>query len=367
MEFGLFSESGYRRDPITAHAYAEDIAEIVEADRLGLTEAWIAETNRVRANTVTDANLLICKLAGLTGHIRLGTGIRQLPLQHPINVVREANVCDHLTGGRYMLGYGGTHMARLDQALQRGLRYDRSENRAVVYEAVELMMRAWTAAEPFDFDGRYWKAYEVDVLPKPFQQPHPPIAAACSGSAETLELAARSGFIPLLSRGNDSPEEIRERGDTYLEAAEASGRRPGRGIFRVTRFIQVGESDREAREEVREGMSDILERRKREHAATLEDLIPPGGSLADLTYDYMVDTGRFWVGSPDTVCASIRDFYEACGGFGILLLAVGLPVASADVRRRSLRRFMTDVAPRLATLSSDPAPQAARAASLQAH
>src|SRR5438067_6540791 len=169
MDFGLFSESGYRRDPVTAQAYGEDIAEIVAADRLGFREAWIAETNRVRPNTVTDANMLICKLAGLTSRIRLGTGIRQLPLHHPVNVVREANVCDHLTRGRYMLGYGGTHMPQLNQAIMRGLRYDPSETRAAVYDSIDFIMKCWTATEPFDFAGRFWQGEGINVLPKPFQ------------------------------------------------------------------------------------------------------------------------------------------------------------------------------------------------------
>src|SRR5947199_9599394 len=118
MQFGLFSESGYKLNPVSAEAFDEDLAEIVLADRLGYSEAWIAEPNTVRPNTVTDANLMICRLAGLTKNIRLGTGIRSLPLLHPINVVREANMCDQLTRGRYMFGYGGTRMATMDQARQ---------------------------------------------------------------------------------------------------------------------------------------------------------------------------------------------------------------------------------------------------------
>jgi len=351
MEFGLFSESGYRLDPVTAQAYGEDIAEIVEADRQGFREAWIAETNRVRPNTVTDANLLICKLAGLTSQIRLGTGIRQLPLVHPVNVAREANVCDHLTGGRYILGYGGTHMGYLDQAFQRGLRYDHSDTRAAVYEAIDLIMKCWAATEPFDFEGRFWQGEGINVLPRPFTKPHPSVAAACSGSPETLELAARNGFIPLLSRGNDSAEEIRERGDVYLEAAQASGRACSRDIFRVTRFIYVGETDDQARDELREGATYVLERRKRENPAVLRDLIRPGGTLDDLSFDYMIDSGRYWVGDADTVYDRAKDYYHESGGFGVLLLAVGLPVASSAERMHSLQRFMTDVAPRLASLT----------------
>lgn len=353
MEFGLFSESGYRLDPLTAQAYGEDIAEIVEGDRLGFREAWIAETNRVRPNTVTDANLLIVKLASLTSQIRLGTGIRQLPLHHPVNVVREANVCDHLTGGRYILGYGGTHMASLDQAFQRGLRYDHSETRDVAYEAIDLMIKCWTATEPFDFEGRYWQGEGINVLPRPFTKPHPPVAAACSGTAETLEIAARNGFIPLLSRGNDSAAEIRERGDIYLRAAEASGRTPSRSIFRVTRFVHVGETDAQAREDLLEGATYVLDRRKRENPAVLRDVVPPGGTFDDLTVDWMIESGRYWVGAAETVYQRIKDFYDGSGGFGILLLCAGLPVASPPVCIDSMQRFMADVAPRLASLTPD--------------
>lgn len=352
MQFGLFSESGYRQDPVTALAYEEDIAEIVEADRLGFREAWIAETNRVRPNTVTDANLLICKLAGLTSQIRFGTGIRQLPLHHPVNVVREANVCDHLTGGRYMLGYGGTHMAQLNQAFQRGLRYDPEDTRPAVYESIELMMKCWTATEPFDFEGRFWHGEGINVLPKPFTKPHPPVAAACSGSTETLELAARNGFIPLLSRGYDPPQEIQQRGDVYLNAAAACGRPASRDGFRVTYFIHVGETDRQARDELREGYSRVLERRKRENPGVLKDCIAPGSTLERLGFDYMADTGCLWVGSPDSVYRRIKDFYDASGGFGVLLLYMGIPAASRELRLRSLQRFAAEVAPRLASLSS---------------
>jgi limonene 1,2-monooxygenase len=353
MQFGLFSESGYRLNPVTADAYDEDLDEIVEADRAGFCEAWIAETNRVRPNTVTDANLLICRLAGMTSQIRLGTGIRQLPLVHPVTLVREANVCDHLTRGRYILGYGGTHMGSLDQAFQRGLHYDHSETRAASYEAIDLMIKCWAATEPFDFEGRYWQGEGINVLPRPYTQPHAPVGAACSGTAETLEIAARNGFIPLLSRGNDSAEEIRERGDIYLRAAEVSGYGQSRDIFRVSRFVHVGETDERARAEIIEGATYVLERRKRENPAVLQDVIPPGGTFDDLTVDHMIESGRYWVGSAESVRQRIKDFYDGSGGFGVLLLCVGLPVGSRSARRDSMERFTSRVAPTLAGLAPE--------------
>jgi alkanesulfonate monooxygenase SsuD/methylene tetrahydromethanopterin reductase-like flavin-dependent oxidoreductase (luciferase family) len=353
MEFGLFSESGYRLNPVTADAFDEDLAEIIRGDRLGYAEAWIAEPNHVRPNTVTDANLMIAKLAGLTKQIRLGTAVRNLPLIHPVAIVREANVCDHLTRGRYMFGYGGTRMQTMEQAHQRGLPFSREETRPIVNESLELILRAWTATEPFDFEGRYWQAQQVNVLPRPFQHPHPPIATACSGSAETLEVAARNGFIPLLGRGNDQASEIREWAETYLQYAEAAGHVPSRRTFHANHFVYVGEDDRRARADVEGDLAYVLERRKRETAIFLQKHIPPSKTLETVTAADMIESGYYWVGGPETIYQRIKEYFDESNGFGVLLMPCGLPVATPRKRARSMVRFMKQVAPRLAHLDPD--------------
>ena len=355
MEFGLFSESGHRRVTDAAQAYDEDLAEIVLADRLGMREAWIAEPNHVRAGTVTNAHMLMCKAAALTKQIRFGSGIRQLPLHHPIDVVQEANMCDQVTHGRYMFGYGGTHLVSHEQLDIRGIDVTRAETRAMVYESIDLIMKCWTSTEPFDFDGRYWHGKEIHVLPRPYQQPHPPIAAACSGSAETLNLAASNGFIPLLGRGNDTAEEVRTMGDHFVQAADAAGRLPTRREFRVTHVVYVADSDREARDDTRVGLTQLLAERD---PVYLMKHLKPGQTVKDLTFDYMADTGFFWVGSPDTVYRQIRDYFEESGGFGVLLLFASIPLATPRKVARSMRRFMQEVAPRLAALDPDRVPAA---------
>ncbi len=350
MDFGLFSESGHRRVDDAAQAYDADLAEIVLADRLGMREVWIAEPNHVRPSTVTSAHLLMCKAAALTKTIKFGTGIRQLPLHHPIDVVQEANMCDQVTHGRYMFGYGGTHLVSHEQLKIRGIDVAREETRAMVYESIELIMKCWTSPEPFDFEGRYWHGKGIHVLPRPYQQPHPPIAAACSGSAETLELAASHGFIPLLGRGNDTAEEIHVMGEHYVRAAEVAGRPPSRREFRVTHVVYVADSEKQARDDTRQGLTQLLAERD---PVYLMKHLKPGQTVQDLTFDYMADAGFFWVGTPDTVYQRIRDYFEACGGFGILLLFASIPLATPRKVARSMRLFMKEVAPRLAALDPD--------------
>ncbi|MEA2642620.1 MAG: hypothetical protein QOF51_4014 [Chloroflexota bacterium] len=355
MKFGLFSESGHRHNAVAAQTYEEDVAEMVLADELGFREVWIAETNSVRANTVTHASMLMCKAAGLTTQIRFGHGIRQLPLHHPVDLVQEANMCDQVTRGRFMFGYGGTHLASHGQLHMRGVEVSRDETRAMVHEGIDFLLKCWTSPEPFDYEGRYWSGKGIHVLPSPFQQPHPPIAAAVSGSPDSIELAARHGFIPLFGRGSDPAADVRQWAELYLQEVAAAGRATSRQDFHVTHVVYVGETDREALQDVREGLSGILEERKKE-PIHLQRHVPPGMTVGDLTLDYMVDHGFYWVGSPDTVYRHIRDYFEASGGFGTLLIFAGNPTASPAKLARSMRLLMEEVAPRLADLDPDGAP-----------
>src|SRR4051812_27516016 len=153
MHFGLFSESGHRHHAVAATTYQEDVDEIVLADELGFREAWVAEPNHVRRNTVTHGSLLIAKAAALTQQIRFGSAIRQLPLHHPIELVQEANMCDQVTQARYIFGYGGTHLASHEQLNMRGIQLSGNDDtRAMVHESIEIILRAWTEPEPFDFE-----------------------------------------------------------------------------------------------------------------------------------------------------------------------------------------------------------------------
>ncbi|MBM2810269.1 MAG: alkane 1-monooxygenase [Chloroflexi bacterium] len=352
MEFGIFSESGYRRNAVAAQAYAEDIQEIVVADRLGFREAWVAETNAVRPTTVTHASLIIANAAAVTKQIRFGSGIRQLPLHHPVSLVQEANLLDQVTGGRYIFGYGGTHLLSLAQLYMRGIDVGPDDTRPMVTEGVEFLMKCWTSDEPFDFQGRYWRGKDIHVLPKSFQQPHPPIAAACTGSFETIELAAGHGFVPLFGRGNDRAENVRQWAETYLECATAAGWTPTRRSFHVTHFVYVADTDDKARADLRPSMTALLEARRGE-SLLYQMHRPPEDRTQEMSFDGMCDQGAFWVGSPDTVSQRVRDYFVATGGFGVLLFSAGQPFATPRKRARSMRLFMERVAPRLSDLDPD--------------
>lgn len=356
MEFGIFSESGVRGHAVAAQSYAEDLQEIVTADRLGFCEAWIAErasrSDRRTRDILSAANVFIGAAGALTTQIRLGTGIRPLAYYRPYVVATEAAVCDHMTGGRFMLGYGGTHgIENGDHHVQIGIPGE--DQRAMVYEAVDYIMKCFTCPEPFDFDGQFWHGRNIQILPRPLQQPHPPLAAACSGAVETIDLAARSGFIPLFGRGLESPSTIREWGDAYVKLAKEAGRPPSRRQFRVVRHVYVSSTRQGAREELRAGMVAWIERRR-----SINDLsgimrwMEPG-QTGDAYFDYLLDAGYIFVGDPDGVCEAIRDYYDESGGFGVLLVFAAQGYVSQEGWERSLGLIAEQVAPRLSQLDPD--------------
>lgn len=355
MEFGLYS-SGERSNKLAADSYDEDLFEIMLADKLGFAEARIAEhigrTHETRVDKLSVADLLITKAAALTKRIRLGPGIRPLGIYHPVQVATEAALCDHLTRGRYMAGFGVGAGSVGEYLRQRGLADSGTTARERMHEAVDLILRCWTAEEPFDYEGAFWWGKGINVIPKPYSKPHPAVGVAVSKTMGTVEMAGRLGFAPLFSQ-NDEPHHLREMSDTFVEAAKAAGRKPSRNDIRVCRVVWVSDTMKKAKDELRPSVGPSIESHKREYPGHYKYYLPQSGRVEDITFDHLVDVGHHFVGDPDTVYQRIKDLYDASGGFGTLLLVVGKDYGTRRQRARSMRMFMENVAPRLKELDPD--------------
>ncbi len=340
MKFGLFS-NGQRRNPVAKTSYDLDLQEIIVADELGVHEAWISEHGTLVTMQAPDqlpsADLLICKAAALTKRIRLGPGIRPLPFFHPLQVATDAAVCDHLTGGRYMAGFG---VGIGDGRGQRGTLP--GTQREMTREAIDLILKAWTSPEPFDWNGKCWQGKNWHIVPLPYTKPHMEVGIACSRSDTTLELCAEKDFSPLIS-WTPTDEQIAGMIKTYLNAPNAKA--PSRKKVRVSRFVYVADSVEQAKRDLRDTDLPPVYRSGR-----LDAWIPNGGTREDLTADYLVDAGLFFCGPPDLILTQTKALYDSVGGFGTLLLVTGKDWASPENNERSMRRFMTEVAPRLAAI-----------------
>ena len=343
MQIGLFS-NGNRNNALAKTSYDEDLHEVILADRLGISEAWISEHGTFlayqRPDQLPSADLFICKAAALTKQIRMGPGIRPLPFFHPLQIATDCAVCDHLTGGRYIAGFGVGINAQSNK--QRGtLAHD---PRVMFREAVDLILKAWEAPEPFDWNGTVWQGEKWHIIPKPMTEME--VGIACSRSDTTLELTAEKGFLPLMS-WTPTVAQVREMLEHLYELASTSAAPRRRAAARASAAWS---------------MSATRSRRPSATCATPSSCtptgacstsIPPGGSNADLTFEKLIDRGFFICGDPDTVYDGIKNVYDEVGGFGTLLLIYGKDWGTLEQRCRSMERFMAEVAPRLAALDPD--------------
>jgi len=217
MRFGLFYEHQLPR-PWDSDAEARVLREAIEqielADRTGIDHVWEVEHHFLEEYSHSSApEVFLAAVSQRTERIRLGHGIVQLPpaVNHPARVAERISTLDLLSEGRVDFGTGeGSSQVELG-----GFGVPREEKRAQWTEALDVVTRMMVE-EPFTgHRGRWIDVPPRNVVPKPFQKPHPPLWVACS-RRETIELAARKG-IGALSFSFVEPEEAKPWVETYYD------------------------------------------------------------------------------------------------------------------------------------------------------
>jgi alkanesulfonate monooxygenase SsuD/methylene tetrahydromethanopterin reductase-like flavin-dependent oxidoreductase (luciferase family) len=327
------------------------------ADELGFDGIALAEHHYTKVGTAPSPNLLAAVVATHTHHVKIGLLGNCLPLHgHPVRLAEELAMIDVLSGGRLMAGFirgGGREY--------HAFGVDIAEGRAMFEEAWELIVKAWTDPEPFAWHSAHYRYDVVSIVPRPLQQPHPPVLAAGT-TAETLEWAAQH-HAPLLM-GFGTTQQIKD-GIAYYRgyAEEKCGWKPGPEDVGLIGPTYVSNSDASAREEAEEAM--------RVHHEELV-LLTSGGPLRAFTqqrlsersYAYRSAPGRepgvtaetpdyetlarerYYVGSPDTVTQRILDKQKE---FGIGFFAAITPFGDMEPPQalRSVELFAKEVLPHL--------------------
>ncbi len=170
--------------------YHEALEQIALADRLGFDTVWAVEHHFLTEFAHSSApEVFLSAVAQRTRQIRIGHGVVLLPdrFNHPIRVAERAAALDILSDGRLEFGTG-----RSSQYEQAGFGIDTELSRAMWQESLEMIPRMWTE-DPFSHTGRFVTVPARSIVPKPLQQPHPPIWMATT-SPQSWEIAARNGI-----------------------------------------------------------------------------------------------------------------------------------------------------------------------------
>jgi probable F420-dependent oxidoreductase len=130
--------------------------------------------------------------AEATTTLRIGMLVLGNDYKHPAVTAKEAATLDVLSDGRLEFGLGAGWMTADYEAL--GLPYDSAGIRiARLEEALHVVKGAW-APGPFSFSGTHYEIRDYDAVPKPVQQPHPPILIG-GGGPKVLRFAGRVADI----------------------------------------------------------------------------------------------------------------------------------------------------------------------------
>ena len=183
------------------------------AEHGGFETAWAAEHHTIESIIGPNPLTTLIWWAQHTERIRLGAATVVAPYWNPIRLAGEAAMCDHLTGGRLELGLGrGAFQYEFDR-MAGGI--PQQEGVAYLKELLPAVRRLW--AGDYAHEGRYWRFPLSTSVPKPKQQPSPPIWIAARDPG-TYDWAIQNGAHILSTPLSSPPAEVLSLGEKFRKA-----------------------------------------------------------------------------------------------------------------------------------------------------
>ena len=342
MEFGWYVEFHRQVAGQSDHdAFAQGLAQVEQAERWGLDAIWLAEIHQQPARSVMSVPMTIAAaIAGRTSRLKIGTAVQVLPLCHPLRLAEESATVDQISRGRLLFGAGRSGNPRAYAAY--GVPY--SESRERFYETLEILKRAWTQPS-FSYEGKYHSFNDARAVPRPYQQPHPPIRIA-GASEDTFPVLGELGYPLFVAVRSGSLAGLAPNLQAYRAAYKAAGH-PGEGEVYLRLTLHVAATDALAREQAepsimlgyRKLITQLEGSPNKRRRAELEEVRTI--TYADVLRDKVV------IGGPDHVAQRLQQLQHELGINGILAeLNFGAAIPPEHMME-SLRLLCQEVRPRM--------------------
>ena len=244
-------------DPVKgAEEYARHIDALVYAEELGFDAIGVNEHHQTAYGLMPAPNLIASALIQRTKTIKIAILGRALPLvNNPIYIAEEFAMLDNLSKGRIIAGFvRGIGSEYHSSGTNPYFSHER------FHEAHDLIIRAWTEPGPFAFDGDHFSLRYVNLWPRPYQSPHPPVWIPSQGSSETVAWAAdpkrKYPFLGTFS----SADLVARYHHTYRERARQYGYEAAPDQLGWACPIYVAETDARARGGGGAGGGDAVQR-----------------------------------------------------------------------------------------------------------
>ena len=288
----------------------------------------------------------------------------------PIRVAEEYSMLDVISRGRIEMGFVKGVPFEISPA-----NTNPADLAGRFWEAHDLILKAMTSHDgPFNWEGTHFHYRQVNVWPRPWQQPHPPVWMPVGSTGSAMEAAERGMTIGVLNTGWVRTPPIFE---AYRKKAAEVGRPMTPQRLAYMALIGVGNT----REEGWRRADQILGYSRTSGIVAPQFMNPPGyaspaqsaqalkasgagfragriqsrdGRNIDprtMTVTDAIDAGLVFAGTPDDVFGQLRAFYDHVGGFGHLLMMGQGGLLDHDETVANLSLFSKEVLPRIVDLA----------------
>jgi alkanesulfonate monooxygenase SsuD/methylene tetrahydromethanopterin reductase-like flavin-dependent oxidoreductase (luciferase family) len=287
-----------------AMVYGHYFDQVAAAEAVGFDSVWVTEHHFSRYGGLTpNPQLLLTAFSQRNPGLRLGSAISVLPLHHPLRIAEDFAMLDVLSGGRLNFG-AGRGMVHSGYG-GYGRSWEGAQER--LQEALLLIERLWT--EPVvSFEGRHYQCPEVSLLPRPFQQPRPPIWMPANVDVKSYRWAGERGYN-LMTVPWVFPYERTLAGLAAYREARAAAGHPGPGEIVSVFPCHVAATSAQARAEAEPAWHRWREITEAERP--LDELAPERQARqARYSYTESVAEHRALFGDPEECIANLRWLVE---------------------------------------------------------
>lgn len=356
MEFGLsFFPDSRPEDKSGAQYFTEALNLTEEADKLGFHHVRIVEHYEdAYGGYSSNPSIFLAAASQRTKNMRIVTGCVLPAFTHPVKLAHELSMLDAISGGRLDVGFARAFLPHEFKTFGVPM----SESNQRYRESLNVIQRLWTE-ERVTHKGEIYQFEDVTLVPRPTQNPHPPMWVAAIQTPESFEWAGENGYnlmaVPYLA----DFDKLRENIQLYKDAYEKAGfGKVKEDQIALALHLYVREDEQQAIKEGKAYMEhyvNIFLESATAWDSTSSEQYKGYNKIADelrgMTYDKVINEGRAAIGNPESVAKRLKELSEF---FGIHLFSLQMNFGNMEYENalESVRLLGKEVIPSLKTVKT---------------
>lgn len=337
-----------------AALYERYLGELERGETLGFDGVAVNEHHSTAYGMMPSPIVTASALARRTSKVTIAILGSALPLRgHPLTLAEEHAMIDTISRGRLISGFvRGIGAEYHVWGVNPVFSHER------FHEAHDLIIQAWTAPGITSWHGKHYNHEYVNLWPRPYQKPHPPIWIPSQGSRETIEWAAHPSRRYVYLQTFSPVKAVQKYLQMYRDQCAKYGYTCADRQLGWALPIYVAETDEIARREAKVHYENF---RNRFLKMPVEMLLPPGYSsiesmkgvaatkaqiVGDITLELSIDMGMFICGSAETVRQMLETYWKQMR-FEHLLTMLQFGTLPTDLTSKNMELFAGSVMPHL--------------------